>query len=233
MRGIYALLRRRAAGPRGPVRRAAQLQSRQPRGGLRLDGALAAARAGRRQAARTVLHAPTRSPICWSSTGARCPANAVTAAQLTDNWIAAAKRQLVTADRDEPCQSALRHALGLAPCRVRLPQAAPSRVARCSLPDPIPSSSAALTRARTSASGTSPSRRSTAPRRPRSGTSRPTTAPLPPSRSPTSSRPRGGAGRDARRHPATTRLAGLLAGAMTPLSRADSRHRRLRSLQRR
>ena len=42
------------------------------------------------------------------------PASAVTAAQLTENWIAAAKRQMVTAD-PAALQSALRHALGFAP----------------------------------------------------------------------------------------------------------------------
>jgi len=42
------------------------------------------------------------------------PASAVTAAQLTENWIAAAKRQMVTAD-PATLQSALRHALGFAP----------------------------------------------------------------------------------------------------------------------
>ena len=42
------------------------------------------------------------------------PATAVTAAQLTENWIAAAKRQMVTAD-PATLQSALRHALGFAP----------------------------------------------------------------------------------------------------------------------
>jgi dienelactone hydrolase len=42
------------------------------------------------------------------------PATAVTAAQLTENWIAAAKRQMVTAD-PAARQSALRHALGFAP----------------------------------------------------------------------------------------------------------------------
>jgi len=42
------------------------------------------------------------------------PATAVTAAQLTENWIAAAKRQMVTAD-PAALQSALRHALGFAP----------------------------------------------------------------------------------------------------------------------
>ena len=44
----------RVAG--GPVRRAAQLQPRQPRGDVRLDGALAAARAGRHEASGTVVH---------------------------------------------------------------------------------------------------------------------------------------------------------------------------------
>jgi len=52
------------------------------------------------------------------------PASAVTAAQLTDNWIAAAKRQLGTADR-AVLQSALRHAIGLAapgpPAAARIP----------------------------------------------------------------------------------------------------------------
>jgi len=42
------------------------------------------------------------------------PANAVTAAQLTENWIAAAKSQIVSADR-AALHSAFRHALDLAP----------------------------------------------------------------------------------------------------------------------
>jgi dienelactone hydrolase len=41
------------------------------------------------------------------------PANAVTAAQLTDNWIAAARRQLTAGNRSE-IESALRHTLGFA-----------------------------------------------------------------------------------------------------------------------
>jgi hypothetical protein len=41
------------------------------------------------------------------------PANAVTAEQLTDNWIAAARRQLSSASRSD-IQSALRHSLGFA-----------------------------------------------------------------------------------------------------------------------
>ena len=49
-------LRRRHAGRGGPVRRAAQLQPRQPRGDVRMDGALAPARAGRREASRAVVH---------------------------------------------------------------------------------------------------------------------------------------------------------------------------------
>ena len=47
--------RRRREGPRGPLHRRAQLQQGQPRGDVRLDGALAAARARRCEAARAAV----------------------------------------------------------------------------------------------------------------------------------------------------------------------------------
>jgi hypothetical protein len=53
------------------------------------------------------------------------PANAITAEQLTDNWIAAAKRQLAGANRSD-VQSAFRHALGFAGAT---PQLSPTKTA--------------------------------------------------------------------------------------------------------
>ncbi len=52
------------------------------------------------------------------------PANAVTAEQLTDNWIAAARRQLSSASRSD-IQSALRHSLGFASGPI--PESAPTK----------------------------------------------------------------------------------------------------------
>jgi hypothetical protein len=54
------------------------------------------------------------------------PANAVTAAQLTDNWIAAARRQLTSGNRSD-VESALRHVLGFSSEAAAPPNAKASR----------------------------------------------------------------------------------------------------------
>ena len=62
--------------------------------------------------------------------GRSLPDGAVTADQLTDRWIAAAKAQLTGADRSA-LQAALRHALGFgAELPLALPAAVPARAAR-------------------------------------------------------------------------------------------------------
>ena len=88
VRALYALLGASRSRARRAVRRAAQLQPRQPRGRVRVDGALAAERARRRERPETPLHAGSARRPAGVSPARRCPPNAVTPAQLTANWIA-------------------------------------------------------------------------------------------------------------------------------------------------
>jgi hypothetical protein len=105
------------------------------------------------------------------------PGNAVTAEQLTDNWITAARRQLSSASRSD-IQSALRHSLGFASGTI--PEPSPTKAVNRTvlLGDADPDLERRLKRA-----GFLPKRftspRSTRPRPPRSNTSRPTIELLP------------------------------------------------------
>ena len=227
VRQIYALDGAESTRARRPVRRAAQLQPRQSRGGLRLDGALAAERAGRRQAAGAIVHAPIRCPTCWCSISVRCPPMRVTAAQLTDNWIAAAKRQLAAGSPADVPVRAPPRARASAPQRRRAARP-PQRGAAHGAPrwrrrrrSSGSCAQAGLTRAPIAVHAVRRRRR-----RRRSSTSKPTTARLPPSASPTSSRPRANHPARCWSPTATTALAGLLAAARRADLAGDPRRRR-------
>ena len=169
----------------------AQLQQGQPRGDVRLDGAVAEGRAVRRPACRSGASRRTRCPTCSSSTAARCPIDALTAGALTASWIAAAKRQLGAdaARRCAPPRSGMRSAFAPeAASNRRRPRRVSRRRPSCWLPATTPDVEARAADGRLHRPRRSPSRRSTRPPPPRCGTSRPTTGPPPASASPTSSR---------------------------------------------
>ena len=72
VRGIYELLDAARRVQRRAHHRRAQLQQGQPRGDVRVDGALAAACAGGRPVRRAIVHAGTRCTNLLVFHGARC-----------------------------------------------------------------------------------------------------------------------------------------------------------------
>ena len=113
------------------------------------------------------------------------PANAVTATELTYEWIQSARRQLADPGSDE-ARRALRHVLG-----TEIPLRMPDRPRRRAAPGRSWWPASMMTSrkscaARSSMFAACPHRHSTPRPRGRSGTSRPTTARPPASRSPTS-----------------------------------------------